>query len=156
MKKIIFIVTLAIVALSGCYKEDNENVINGTAMLTGANSVPATSSAATAKITYAYNANLRTFTYQIDYANLSDSCTLMGIAKAQPGQVLPTATFQQFTYGNALSLQRRTTGTITGSFIVEGQQMILSELRGGLYSVFLRSKAFPTAPGSEVRANITF
>ncbi len=156
MKNIITILTIATILCTSCTKEGNNSTVTGTTILSGSNVIPSNTSTATATLSYTYNANIRTFSYQIDYTGLTDSCTQFGITKASAGQTFPAATYQLVNFNTAVSLQRRTTASFTGSFIVEGQQMILDELRNGKYAVYLKSKAYNAAGASEVRGQIAF
>jgi hypothetical protein len=152
MKNIFYSICLLTIAFVSCKKESNDGVATSSVMLNGANVVPAVTSTGTAKFSYSYNANTNNFTYQIDYSGLTDSCTQFGVSFALPGQPLPSSTFQLFNFSSPISLQRRTAGTYTGNFIVDGQQMTLADLKAGKYCVYLKSKAYTT--NGELRAQI--
>lgn len=154
MKNIFLILSLVTIVFTSCFKEDNDGVISATTTLTGANVVPAVTTTGTAKMDYAYNQNTRTFTYVIEYSNLADSCTQFGISNASAGQALPSSTYQLFNFGNATSLQRRTSGRFQGQFVVDGQSITLNDLRSGRFTVFLRSKI--NSANGEVRGQISF
>ena len=155
MKKIFFILSILTVVITSCTKDDNEKVLTGTASLTPAQVVPAAANAGTGTISYAFNQNNRTFTYQVNFANLTDSCTQIGIARAPIGQAVPSSIFQLSSFNGAATLQRRPSGTINGNFIVDGQAITLTDLLGGKYCVFLRRKS-GSSNADEIRAQITF
>jgi hypothetical protein len=121
MKKIFIMLTVVALITTSCKKEDNSLVTTGTTIMTGLNMVPTNVSTGTAKMTYAYNERNRTFTYQVDFANLTDSCIQFGIARVSAGQVLPSATYQLFSYGNHAAIGAATisgTGNVTAVTIV--------------------------------------
>ncbi len=136
---------LAAIVFTSCYKEDNEGVTSGTTTLKAAEVVPASVAPGTATFKYSYNANTNQVAYQIDYdlSVLTDSAIRFGISAALPGQMLPSSTFQLFNFNGVGNLQRRSKSTYYGNFIIDGQQMTLSDLRAGKYCVFLNSKSFP-------------
>ncbi len=152
MKKIFLILTIITVVCSSCFKDDNDGVTTSTTTLNGTNVVPVVTTSGTASCKFSYNANTNQVVYQIDYNNLTDSATQFGISYALPGQILPTLTYQLINFG-ATSLQKRKTGSYSGNFVVDGQQMTLADLQAGKYCVYLRSKAFNTGSG-EVRGQV--
>jgi hypothetical protein len=156
MKKIFLILSIITVAISSCTKDDNEKVYTGTANLTPTQVVPAAANAGTGTISYAYNQNNRTFTYQVNFANLTDSCTQIGIARAPIGQAVPSSIFQLSSFNGVTTLQRRLSGTINGNFVVDGQAITLADLLAGKYCVFLRRRVTSTTNVDEIRGQITF
>ncbi len=156
MKNIFLILTLVTILFASCKQDDNSLVTTGATTLTGLNSVPQIITTGTAKMSYAYSERNRTFTYQVDYTNLADSCTAIGIGKFLPGQLIPASGIFQLssTFSTPVSLQRRTTGSYTGNFIVDGFSVTIDDIKAGKYCVFVRSKAYSTN-GGEVRGQIT-
>jgi hypothetical protein len=156
MKNIFLILTIVTLFFASCKQDDNSLVATGSTTLTGLNQVPTVTTGGTAVMSYAYNQRNRTFTYQVDYTNLSDSCTAIGIGKFLPGQLIPASGIYQLssTFSTPVSLQRRTTGSYTGNFIVDGFSVTIDDIKAGKYCVFIRTKAYSTN-GGEVRGQIT-
>lgn len=132
--------------------------------LTGAQSVPATTSAATGSLAVSYNKNGKVLYYTFNWTGLTDTITCIvlqgpaptGYASGTVKQLLPG-----FTTVNPSSAQLKTIQATypyqlfnyKGSVLVDNAVIKETDLLNHLYYLSIRTKAFPTG---EIRAQVRF
>lgn len=126
--------------------------------MTGAQSVPVSTSPAIGTLNVNYSKDGKTLNYNFNWTGLRD--TITGIAIHGPAPVgYASATIKQALpgFGSDLKANQRTypyqAGSYTGSVVVDGAAILEQDLLNHLYYISIRTKAHPTG---EIRAQIRF
>lgn len=152
---------------SSCEKDDDasdkpKEHVKGDIALTGAQSVPATTSPATGTLWVSYSEKTHMLDYEFNWAGLRD--TIVGISIHGPAPMsFASATVKQLLPGftnSAANLKPNQAaypylgGSYKGSVLIDGANLKQEELLNMLYYISIRTKAFPTT--GEIRAQIRF
>jgi hypothetical protein len=155
-----FIKTTALLSLffsfiiSSCEREDQLkriDVFSKTGIvLSGAQVVPASTTAATGTMDVSYDKRTQTLNYKVTWSQLTGSPTGIGLYGLAPKgyAVLPTAPTQVIsTTGLTAS------GTLSGSLLADGVYIKEEDILNGLYYFMIRTTA---NPAGELRAQVLF
>jgi len=128
---------------------DQGNVISKKGLvMTGANEVPANSSAATGTADVTYNKGTKLLSFFLTWKNLSGIPTgshIHGIA--------PKGTNAPVIFDFLAKIQKATSGSYSGSVVVDGTAINETDLLGGKYYFNIHNSSFP---GGEIRTQIEF
>ncbi len=154
---------------SSCEKDDDasdkpKEHVKGDIALTGAQSVPATTSPATGTLWVSFSEKTHMLDYEFNWSGLRD--TIIGISIHGPAPVsFASATVKQLLPGFSNNTTRAGLlanqaaypylgGSYKGSVLIDGANLKQEELLNMLYYISIRTKAFPTT--GEIRAQIRF
>jgi hypothetical protein len=133
-------------------------------VMSGAQETPATPSPAIGKMDVFYTKETRILTYTVSWSGLTDSVLLMhihglapkGFAAGVVQNIVTTATgsgatlFPQKTSGKFTFAK---TGTLSGTFFVDGVVVKEADLLNGMYYINIHTNTYP---GGEIRGQIEF
>ncbi|MGZ8543752.1 MAG: CHRD domain-containing protein [Flavisolibacter sp.] len=148
-------------SLISCEREnrnDDDSIDNYDIVLSGAQVVPASSSAAQGSIQGTYNPKTKTFNYQVRWSGLSGNISSMHIhGIADKGFIaIPVAPLSAYPNGIVQTItgySSGTTGLFTGSLFVDGTVVKLHDLLAGKFYIDIHTAAHPNG---EIRGQIMF
>jgi len=149
IKLIALALSIASLTFTSCEGEDYSDGLstNNNIVLSGANEVPAVTTAATGKAVATYNTRSKTLHYTITWSGLTANASMAHIhGPASPGFNAPI--LQTFT-----NFPAATSGTYTNTLFADGVQIKEEDILAGRLYINIHTSTFPAG---EIRGQITF